>query len=150
MNLCVFMPSSRRNRRVSMGGISAVALCAIAFAARAGDAGTRPHSGDFMDDWFATSDAAKEEQPHWMTPVVTVTPRLEQEYRYDQSWQNRPKGVDIDNYGGGKGLELIPTENTEVILGVPAYLTRTTPKARVSGWADETLLLKYRVVTANE
>jgi hypothetical protein len=32
-----------------------------------------------LDGWFATSDAAKEEQPHWMTPVVTVTPRLEQE-----------------------------------------------------------------------
>src|SRR5438309_842053 len=29
-------------------------------------------------------NAAKESQPHWMTPVVTVTPRLEQEFRYDQ------------------------------------------------------------------
>jgi hypothetical protein len=106
--------------------------------------------GKFLDQWFATSDAAKEEQPHWMTPVVTVTPRLEQEYRYDQSWQTRPKNTDLDNYGGGKGLELIPTENTEVILGVPGYQTRTTPQGKVSGWADETLLLKYRAVAANE
>jgi hypothetical protein len=107
-------------------------------------------TGNLFDGWFATSDAAKEEQPHWMTPVVTVTPRLEQEYRYDQSWQNRPKSTDLDSYGGGKGLELIPTENTEVILGVPAYQTRSTPKGSVNGWADETFLLKYRVVTANE
>lgn len=33
-------------------------------------------SNSFLDNWFATSDAAKESQPHWMTPVVTVTPRL--------------------------------------------------------------------------
>src|ERR1700730_2347974 len=104
----------------------------------------------FLDPWFATSDAAKEAQPHWMTPVVTVTPRLEQEYRYDQTWQNRPNSVDITNYGGGKGLELIPTANTELIIGEPAYQTRNTPKGRVSGWADETLLIKYRVLSANE
>jgi hypothetical protein len=58
--------------------------------------------------------------------------------------------VDITNYGGGKGLELIPTGNTELIIGVPAYQTRSTPKGSVSGWADETLLLKYRVLSANE
>lgn len=102
------------------------------------------------DDWFANSDAAKEAQPHWMTPVVTVTPRLEQEFRYDQSWQDRPRDVTLDNYGGGKGLELIPTFNSEVIMGVPAYQVRETPTGRTSGWADETLLLKYRFAAANE
>jgi hypothetical protein len=106
--------------------------------------------GRFVDRWIAVSDASKEEQPHWMTPVVTVTPRLEQEFRYDQSWQNRPKSVDITNYGSGKGLELIPTENTELILGVPAYETRNTPKGKSEGWADETLLVKYRFLSANE
>jgi hypothetical protein len=104
----------------------------------------------FLDAWFATSDAAKEAQPHWMTPVVTVTPRLEQEYRYDQTWQNRPKSVDITSYGGGKGLELIPSANTELIIGEPAYQTRRTPTGSVSGWADETLLLKYRAISGNE
>jgi hypothetical protein len=104
----------------------------------------------FADDWFATSDAAKEAQPHWMTPVVTVTPRLEQEFRYDQSWQDRPHDVTLDNYGGGKGLELIPTFNTEVIIGVPTYQVRDTPAGHTTGWADETLLLKYRFAAANE
>jgi hypothetical protein len=78
----------------------------------------RTHA-DVVDDWFATSDAAKEAQPHWMTPVVTVTPRVEQEFRYDQSRQTRPKSVDLDNYGAGKGLEPIPTSDSELILGVP-------------------------------
>ncbi len=144
-------------RRASLGQLLTLASVAVlgwvspgssAFADDIGSSGSG--HDDLLCNWFAVSDASKEEQPHWMTPVVTVTPRLEQEYRYDQSWQNRPKQTDLNVYGGGKGLELIPTENTEVILGVPAWQTRTTPKGRVDGWADETLLLKYRVATANE
>jgi hypothetical protein len=108
-------------------------------------------AGSFIDSWFANSDASKEAQPHWMTPVVTVTPRLEQEFRYDQSWQDRPSDVTLNNYGGGKGLELIPTFNTEVIIGVPAYQVRTNAKGvETTGWADETLLLKYRFLAENE
>jgi hypothetical protein len=107
-------------------------------------------SASLLDAWFATSDAAKEAQPHWMTPVVTVTPRLEQEYRYDQSWQDRPNFVDLTNYGGGKGIEVIPTLNTELIIGVPAYQSRNTAHGKVEGWADEALLLKYRFLSANE
>lgn len=107
-------------------------------------------ASSFPDDWLAISDATKEAQPHWMTPVVTVTPRLEQEFRYDQAWQDRPRGVTLDNYGNAKGLELIPTSDSEVIIGVPAYQVRETPTGRATGWADETLLLKYRFATANE
>jgi hypothetical protein len=107
-------------------------------------------ASSFPDNWFAVSDAAKEAQPHWMTPVVTVTPRLEQEFRYDQGWQDRPGDVTIDNYGNAKGLELIPSSDTEVIIGVPAYEARETPAVSTTGWADETLLLKYRLTSANE
>jgi hypothetical protein len=121
----------------------------LAFAALPGTVSA--DTGSFVDDWFANSDASKEAQPHWMTPVVTVTPRLEQEFRYDQTWQDRPKDVTLDNYGNGKGLELIPTFNTEVIIGVPAYVERTNAEGvRTTGWADETLLLKYRFAAENE
>jgi len=113
-------------------------------------AGGSAVGGSFAQRWFANSDASKAAQPHWMTPIVTVTPRLEQEFRYDQTWQDRPKDVTVDNYGNGKGLELIPTFNTEVIIGVPAYLVRDTPEGQTRGWADETLLLKYRFLSANE
>jgi hypothetical protein len=37
----------------------------------------------FFSDWLDRSDQAKADQPHWMTPLVTVTPRLEQELRSD-------------------------------------------------------------------
>jgi hypothetical protein len=142
-------------RRVRAGRLLIVSLliCAAASAAAEPDASaTSPASGSesFVDAWFANSDAAKEAQPHWMTPVVTVTPRLEQEYRYDQSWQNRGNFVDQTSYGGGKGLELIPTANTELIIGVPAYQTRNRPAAKIDGLADDTLLLKYRFSSANE
>ena len=85
-----------------------------------------------------------------MTPIVTVTPRLEQELRYDQSWQDRPKDVTLDSYGNAKGLELIPSSNTEIIIGLPAYQVRDNAAGRTTGWADETLLLKYRFAAANE
>ena len=37
----------------------------------------------FFDDWLQRSDHAKADQPHWMTPLATVTPRLEPEFRTD-------------------------------------------------------------------
>ena len=128
----------------------ALAPCAVADNTFALPDSSGSGGGGFIDNWFATSDAAKEAQPHWMTPVVTVTPRLEQEYRYDQSWQDRPKDVTIDNYGNNKGLELIPTLDTELILGVPGYQVRNNAEGRTTGWTDETFLLKYRVLSANE
>ena len=95
------------------------------------------------------------EQPHWVTPLVTVTPRLEEEFRYDQFWQSQPHGVTTDNFGAGKGLELIPFQNVEVILGVPAWIAHNGAiqhgkDVKTDGWADETFLIKYRIVSANE
>jgi hypothetical protein len=89
----------------------------------------------FLDNWFVRSDYARATQPHWMTPLVTVTPRLEQEVRYDQYWESLGTGADVDNYGNGKGLELIPTTTNEVLLNVPPYMVRTNVKA-ASGWGD--------------
>src|SRR5207249_1708030 len=75
----------------------------------------------YFRNWFSRSDKSKEEQPHWMTPILTVTPRLEQEVRFDVSWQTQTNGGGQANYGAQKGLELIPTENTEIIIGLPSY-----------------------------
>ena len=105
----------------------------------------------FFSNWLANVSSTQEEQPHWMTPLVTVTPRLEQEYRFDYGHSDLPKGATLDNYGGGKGIEIIPSRNTEIIVGVPAYEVKDIPhKPNVSGLADENLLLKYRLLSANE
>ncbi len=113
---------------------------------------------DYFSNWFARVSAIQSEQPHWVTPLVTVTPRLEEEFRYDQFWQGQQHGIATENFGGGKGLELIPFKNTEFILGVPAWIAHNgaiqhatkTHKPATDGWADETFLVKYRLLSANE
>ena len=102
----------------------------------------------FFEQWQQRANEAQAAQPHWVTPVATVTPRLEQEFRFDMAWRQQPDGTTFANYGGGKGLELIPTRNTEVILGVPGYITHQD--AAHDGWGDMSFLLKYRLVAANE
>src|SRR5438876_9472890 len=94
---------------------------------------------DYFRNWFARVDKSQEEQPHWMTPIVTVTPRLEQEIREDFLWQPRPNGDYLTNYGGQKGLELIPTDDTEIIIGIPTYQMLRSSKMPLKevGWAAE-------------
>ncbi len=112
--------------------------------------------GQYFQNWFVRASETQAEQPHWITPVVTVTPRLEQELRYDQSFQSMQHGVSTTNFGGGKGLELIPWYNTEVILGIPNYQAHEVPgkkgaAARGSDdFGDWTALVKYRLLSANE
>ena len=105
--------------------------------------------GDYFINWFDRASKTQAEQPHWVTPLATVTPRLEQEIRYDQLWESLPGGRTLYNYGGGKGLELIPAEPIEIIIGIPSYETEDT-KVRKDGWTDESFLLKYRLLSANE
>jgi len=103
----------------------------------------------YFANWFARVDKTKDEQPHWVTPLATTTPRLEEEYRYDQLWQRNAKGTTTNNYDGGKGLELIPFEKVEVIFNVPPYLVHNDSKVR-DGFGDVAFLVKYRLLSANE
>lgn len=108
---------------------------------------TRAQDG-YFGGWFHRVDKSQAEQPHWITPLATTTPRLEEELRYDQLWQENAKGITTDNYDGGKGLELIPLEKVEVIFNAPPYLDHNST-AR-NGFGDVAFLLKYRMLTANE
>jgi hypothetical protein len=105
---------------------------------------------DYFANWFPRVTQIQFEQPHWLMPLVTVTPRLEQEYRYDQSWttMNSKNYPQLDNYGTTKGVELIPFNPVEVIIGIPGYETENHPHRW--GWADETFLVKYRILSGNE
>jgi len=104
---------------------------------------------NYFSNWFERVDKTQAEQPHWITPLATTTPRLEEEYRYDQLWQTNAKGITTDNYDGGKGLELIPFEKVEVIFNVPPYIDHNNP-ADKNGWGDAAFLVKYRLLSANE
>jgi hypothetical protein len=145
-----------------VAGAAILTALAWALPARAQSAAPAPQSSNpivrYFVDWFPRVARIQSEQPRWVTPLVTVTPRLEEEVRYDQFFQAQQYGYALDNYGGGKGLELIPFQNTEIILGFPAWLSHGgkiihgTKKsvAPSDGWADETFLVKYRLLSANE
>lgn len=107
-------------------------------------------NGGFFEDWFKRVDKTQSEQPHWVTPIATVTPRLEEEYRYDIFWQTNNSGITSENYGGGKGAELIPAERIELIfVAPPAYIVHNNPAVR-DGFGDWGFLVKYRILSSNE
>lgn len=101
------------------------------------------------EGWFDRVSQTQAEQPHWITPLVTVTPRLEEEFRFDIPRQTLPDGSTITSYGGGKGLELIPSERIELIFGIPSYVDHEPASTR-NGYGDMSFLLKYRVLSASE
>jgi hypothetical protein len=107
--------------------------------------------------WLDMVSASQAQQPSWMTPLVTVTPRLEQEFRFDYYHQQNGTGSQgngqlINNYGGpgGARVEFIPAYDWEVILAPPPYETATGPKGTAEGAGDwPAFLVKYRFVSAN-
>ncbi|MDQ6702321.1 MAG: hypothetical protein M3Z96_04015 [Pseudomonadota bacterium] len=105
---------------------------------------------DYFATWFDRVDAAQASQPHWMTPITTITPRLEEEFRYDQFQKFLGNGAEVNNYFGGKGLELIPTTTNEILINVPAFEQRTNHEP-ATGFADGNFVtVKQRLLSANE
>jgi hypothetical protein len=47
----------------------------------------------FLADWFNMVSETQADQPHWITPLSTTTPRLEPEFRYDIQGQTHYGGV---------------------------------------------------------
>ncbi len=103
----------------------------------------------FVTAWEARASATQAEQPRWVTPLITVTPRLEQELRLDMVWRTAPNGTETTLYDNGKGIELIPLGGVELLVNLPPYVVHRNPKAP-DGWGDWPLLLKYRVLAGNE
>ena len=105
---------------------------------------------NYFAHWFDRVREAQATQPHWMTPIVTVTPRLEQEVRADFYIESLGNGASVTSYGNGKGLELIPTTTNELLINVPTYEERYDVKP-ASGFADwPFIVVKQRLLSANE
>src|SRR5215471_7683594 len=105
---------------------------------------------DFWHAWFQRSDRTKQEQPHWITPLATTTPRLEQEFRYDVLWQQAMPGSNYTvNLGNSRGLELIPIQNVQILAAVPPYIFHNSPTEQ-DGFGDLRILVKYRLLSSNE
>jgi hypothetical protein len=150
-----------------LGALAAAAILLTPFCAHAQSAPPMvakvPPGGGYYGDgpfvsWLDMVSASQAAQPSWMTPLVTVTPRLEQEFRWDvYNQQNglgsQGNGQKLTNYGGpgGARIELIPAYNWEVILAAPPYMTATGPKGTGQGWGDwPAFLIKYRFISANK
>jgi hypothetical protein len=126
-------------------------------AAQSADAAGQPAAattdapdGGYFANWFKRVDEAQASQPHWITPIATVTPRLEEEFRYDQYWEHMGNGADLTNYDSGKGLELIPTTSNEILINLPPYEERRVKKP-ADGLGDWSFLtIKQRFISANE
>ncbi len=98
--------------------------------------------------WYDRVHEAQATQPGWMTPLATVTPRLEEEFRYDQFFQERAGGAQTSVFDGGKGLEIIPTTTTELLINLPAYQERTIQSVH-QGTTDWNFLnIKQRLISA--
>lgn len=122
-------------------GLSALILFCLAVA------GFAP-AQSFTARYLSRVAATQAEQPHWMTPIATVTPRLEQEFRFDTVHEETPTG-NITNFDNGKGLELIPARRIELLLNLPPYLMHQNPSVR-DGFGDVSFTMKYRFWARNE
>ena len=111
-------------------------------------ASTALHGQNWTGRWLDRVSQTQAKQPHWVTPVATVTPRLEQEFRFDVFHQVTTSG-NVTNFDGGKGLELIPTGSTELLINLPPYLLHENPKT-ADGLGDVSFTLKYRFLARNE
>jgi hypothetical protein len=102
----------------------------------------------FVSRWQDRVNKTQAEQPHWVTPLATVTPRLEQEFRSDFVRQITPQHTDTWNYGNGKGLELIPERHTELLFNISPYIQHNS--LADDGFGDVSFLGKYRILAGNE
>jgi hypothetical protein len=105
--------------------------------------------GSFISRYQARVTATQAEQPHWVTPLVTVTPRLEQEVRSDFVRQTSPRLFNTWNFDNGKGLELIPERHIELLFNLPPFLAHSDP-AKTDGFGDVSFNSKFRIFARNE
>ncbi len=102
----------------------------------------------FWARWQARATATQAAQPHWITPLVLVTPRLEQEFRTDFVHQYNTKGQYQWAYDNGKGLELIPERHTEILVNLPPFLNHGN--GAKDGFGDISFVAKERLLSRNE
>ena len=139
-------------RCLSAGSVLLIALSLVIAAFAVSDATAQmPHvtGNSFIARYQARVSATQAEQPHWITPLVTVTPRLEQEIRTDFVRQTNAKLENTWNFGNGKGLEIIPERHIELLFNFPPFISHQ-PGAGNDGFGDVTFNSKYRFFARNE
>ena len=124
-------------------------LLALAFVVLPAVCFGQQNSNSFISRYQVRVTKTQAAQPHWVTPLVTVTPRLEQEVRTDFVRQRNNQDFSTWNLGGSKGLELIPERHVELIFNVPPFFDHSQPGQK-DGFGDVSFLAKYRLLSRNE
>ena len=93
---------------------------------------------DFFADWQALVAQVRANQPTWATPLITTTGLLLHRYRFDLAEQHVGNGNQTTILDGGKGVDLIVSDRTEIQITMPPYDIRNTPTGQgvFSGFAD--------------
>jgi hypothetical protein len=103
----------------------------------------------FWARYQARAVATQVDQPHWASPLVTTSPRVEQELRADFVRQTATNGITTWNYGNTRGLQFIPLPRTELRISPPPFFSHSNPTTP-DGFGDLAFRLKYRVYGSNE
>jgi hypothetical protein len=97
--------------------------------------------------WLNMADEGQSKQPDWLSPLVTTSGRLKQEFRYEIWDQPTAGGNRNYQFGGNKGLEFITSSRTQLLIGVPTYAL-VSPNGPPGGFGDLPLMLKVRIASA--
>jgi hypothetical protein len=102
---------------------------------------------NLLHAWLLLGEKVQATQPDWLSPLATTSGRLKQEFRYD-IWDQPASGGNRNyQFGGNKGLELITSSRTQILIGVPTY-TLVSPNGPPGGLGDLPLMLKFRISSA--
>ena len=115
----------------------------------AGAGATLPAQDNFFSKWEKRASQTQSKQPSWSVPLVAPYPMLIQVFRADFTRQVTPTLTDTWNYGGSRGLNLIPGFNSEFDFYYPPYIQHNVKTAK-DGFGDVGFLYKYRILSANE
>ena len=107
------------------------------------------HAQHWLAVYQRRAAAMQVNQPHWATPLNTISPRVEQGLRSDFVRQTGTDGQRTWNYGGTKGLQVLPLPRTEFQVSAPPFFAHSDPKVQ-DGFGDVALRLKYRLYGSNE
>ena len=115
----------------------------------AGAGTTLPAQDNFFSRWEKRTSQTQSKQPSWSVPLVSPYPMLIQVFRADFTRQVTPALTDTWNFGGSRGLNLIPGFKSEFDFYYPPYIQHNVKTAK-DGFGDVGFLYKYRILSANE
>lgn len=104
-------------------------------------------------NWLEQVARARTSQPSWSSPLVTTTGLLENRLRFDVETLHAGNGTSTTVFDGGRGLDLIVSDSSEIQLAAAPYDIRTSRsgKGAVSGFNDWPFLrLEQRLASSPE